>query len=256
MTQDNLIKINQSVVYRNYICRNGLKNVFFPLQQFASTQTEKWMAKAVHELIRYADSIVSLDKGDKIMVDNNTLQALHESLFGCSASVVFCMFNVFSLATKTEACFYDTHIKEYFAGKVKLNREESYLLSFDWHESIHFLNTIPYCRDERLQIHKTKNGTGFNVNNAAKLKSYPIHRVPNERVITGSIEFFTLHLLYLINTIDLMVTLLGNDLAIKDSTIFLKRSPNNPFLKIENINDLVAIYEKVLDQLNLRHNMA
>jgi len=232
--------------YRKYFDNNGLKNVFIPLTEIGDSQTERWIYKLQEEFNRYLNYIVLISKYEKVPADHFTLTALHESLSTSSVTIAFCIFSIFALITRTEASFFDDHIKDYFKGKVKLNREEMKLLSFKWHTSIHTINSLSYSCDERLCICNSDNKIGFKILNNITTKSSYNTRKRDEPKITYSTEFFFIHLLMIISTLDLLASLLSDKWHNMNPDGTQQR---NSYLEIENIDDFMLICENILPSL-------
>jgi hypothetical protein len=223
--------------YQKIFNSQGLINVFLPLDEINIPIIQTWISKSNHELNRFAQYILSLHNFEKEKPDYYTCQAIHESLNGCSVSIVFSLFNIFASITKTQASFFDQSIRDYFIERIKLSIEELYLLSFYWHEPVLSINSLGYSNEQYLKIYISKEGIGFKVMNPKDEKyNSELDHSDNEE-IANSIKFYTFHLLQLLSTIDLAANLLNPDIF---------KSSSTPYLQIENYQDLYSIYENLL----------
>jgi hypothetical protein len=193
-------------MYTDYFTEKGPGAIFNPLEKTGNHHLSKWISKSKHALNYYSHFLVLLKRFEKEPVDKYTCQAIHLSLASCSESIVFSLFNIFSLVTKTEAAFYDVHIRDYLAAKHSLSPDELNVLSFNWHQPIQNLNGLVYSADEKFVLHNSKNDLGFQI-------AYFGNTNESETII-GSVDFFTTHLQCLHSTIGLLCTLLARDMAL------------------------------------------
>jgi hypothetical protein len=227
-----------SYAYRKILSAQCVRNVFHPIEEINNPEVEAWISKSKHELNRFAQYVISLHTFEKEKPNYHTCQAIHESMNGCSVSIVFSLFNIFALLTKTRASFFDQSIRDYFMKGQKLTFEESYLLSFFWHEPVLSMNSLGYSADQILKIYSTKDGIGFNVltsNENSDLDQ------PEKEEITDSLKFYTFHLFQLLSTIELVANLL-----IPGTT----QSKTTSYLPIENYHVLYNIYEDILKKID------
>jgi hypothetical protein len=228
---------------QKYFSNYRLKNVFGSLKKIYNPEVQQWIDKSKHELNRFANYVIILSKVEKSLTDVFTYQALHESLNRCSVGIVFSLFNIFSLITKTRASFFDNSIKNYFNDKIKLSPQELHLLSFDWHEKVHAMDTFNYSNDENFQFYLVNGKLGFQI--VRKIESIIIKTEDNEfNALINSVEFYAIHFLYLLSTIDLLSRILQNQVGFTISE--RPREPVSKYMHIENINDLLAIYNDCL----------
>lgn len=234
--------------YRKYFDNHGLKNIFIPILEMGDSQTERWISKSMKEINRFANYIRLINKYEKEPIDKLSLSSIHESLASSSISIVFSIFNIFALITGTEASFFDDHIKEYYKSKVKLNTEGQNLLSFEWHTSMLSINSLSYSIDEKLRVYKRDNIIGFKILNNNINEHSEGNIKSNENGMTYSKEFFSIHLLYILSTIDLLASLLSEKSGKSKSKLNGTIHRNN-YIEIENINDFMAISEDILPSL-------
>jgi hypothetical protein len=231
------------IIHKNFFFLNGIKNVFLPIEEIDNPHVQPWISKSKHELNRFAQYIISLNTFEKEKPDYYTCQAIHESLYGRSVSIVFSLFNIFASITKTQASFFDQSIRDYFSERVKLSFEQSYLLSFFWHEPVLSMNSLGYSAEQYLKIYFSEDGIGFKVLNLQHAKyNSELEHSPNEE-ITNSIEFYTFHLLQLLSTINLVANLINPE-AVK-----AYQSQASAFLKVENYQELYSIYENIIKEM-------
>ncbi len=220
--------------YRTYFTQRGLKNIFQLLEELNNPIVQPWITKSKHELNRFTQYILCINTFNKTKPGYNTCQAIHESLNNCSVSIVFSLFNIFAAITKTQASFFDQSIRDYFMERVKLKFEESYQLSFYWHEPVLSMNSLGYSAEEYLKIYSYENGISFSV-----VTRKDNSELENEE-ITSSLQFYTFHLFQLLSTIDLVAKLLNPGTTQNKTT---------SFLQIENYHDLYNIYEDILKEI-------
>jgi hypothetical protein len=228
--------------YGRYFDDHGLKNIFMPFMEIDNPQVQRWIVKSRYEINRFSNYVILIDKYEKEPTDKFTLSSIHESLASCSVSIAFSIFNIFALITGTEASFFDDHIKDYFKIKVNLNSEELYLLSFKWHTSIQAINSLGYSNDEKLYVYKCDNTLGFKILNMNDKLSDSTKRSKINSMIYSK-EFFIIHLLYILSTIALITKLISMEMNISKVPISNRKSS---YLEIENISELMSIYEDCL----------
>jgi hypothetical protein len=222
---------------------NGIKNVFYPIEELKSPEVQLWISKSKHELNRFAQFILSLHNFEKEKPNYHTCQALHESLNGCSVSIVFSLFNIFAIITKTKASFFDQSIRDYFMERVRLSFEQSYLLSFLWHEPVLSMNSLGYSSEQYLKTYFVEDGVGFKVLKSRDGRNTSdLERNDNEEII-NSLEFYTFHLFQLLSTIDIVANLLNPDIFKTSSSQAIS------YLHVENYHDLHTIYENILKKM-------
>jgi hypothetical protein len=229
--------------YRKYFDNHGLKNIFKPLLEIGDFKTENWIAKSAEEINRFANYIILINKYEKEPIDNFTITAIHESLTASSVSIAFCIFNIFAIITDTEASFFDDHIKDFFKNKTTLNSEEMNLLSFKWHSYIQSINSLSYSIDEKLSVYKRDSIIGFKI---LKLNNKELSNKTLESNENGMIHskfFFSIHLLYLLSTIELIINLLLEEKCNPRMTVANRKSS---YLAIENVPELITIYKESL----------
>jgi hypothetical protein len=229
--------------YRKYFDKNGLKNIFLPIQEIANSETQCWIVKSIDEINRFSNYIILINKYEKEPIDNFTLSAIHESLATSSISIAFSIYNIFALITGTEASFFDDHIKDYFKSETKLNSEEMYLLSLKWQTPIHSINSLSYSIDEKLCVYKCDALISFRILNYKETSLDTRKR--NGKMIYSK-EFFIIHLFYILSTVDLIASLLSE----KSVKLKLKGTlPRNNYIEIENIIDFMSISKDILPGL-------
>ncbi len=215
-----------------------MTNVFHPIETLNNAIVQPWIFKSRVELNRFTQYIICLNSFEKEIPNYHSCHALHESLNSCSVSIVFSLFNIFALVTKTKACFFDQSIRDYFLERVKLTSKESYLLSFFWHEPVLSMNSLGYSAEEHLKIYTSEVGIGFSV--LTRKANADSDQIENTEV-TSSMKFYTFHLVQLLSTIELVASLLN---PCKPS-----QSQANSLLQIENYNDLYSIIESILRKI-------
>ncbi len=221
--------------YRKIFNSPGLKNIFHPIEEINNPGAQSWISKSKQDINRFAQYIISLNNFEKEKPDYYTCQAIHESLNGCSVSIVFSLFNIFATLTKTEASFFDQSIRDYFAERKKLTFEELYLLSFYWHEPVLSMNSLGYSAEQYLKIYFSDNGLAFKVMNSRDgINSSDLGNIDNEE-ITNSLEFYTFHFFQLLSTIDLLANLLNPETTQNQTTFFLP---------VENYKELYILYRR------------
>jgi hypothetical protein len=221
-----------------YLNPKGLINIYLPIDKLNIPIIQAWISKSKYEINRYAQHILSLHNFKKEKSDFYTCQAIHESLNGCSVSIVFALFNIFASITKTQASFFDQSIRDYFAERIKLNSQESYLLSFYWHEPVLAMNSLGYSAEQYLKICFCDNGIAFKVMNPGGGNSSDLEHSDNEE-ITNSLQFYSYHLFQLLSAIDLLTNLLYPETTQNQTT---------SYLPIENYQDLYIIYEDIFKE--------
>ena len=238
----NQIQLNKFLreAYGGYFDNHGLRNIFMPIIEISDIQTKKWIDKAINEINRFSNFIVLIDKYEKEPIDNYTLTSIHESLAASSVSITFSIFNIFALITGTEASFFDDHIKTFYKGYPKLNHEKMNLLSFKWHTSIQNINSLSYSIDEKLCAYKGDNIIGFNILKVnVKESPYRTKKSKVTGMIIHSKRFFSIHLLHLLSSIELISNLLSEGRYNSKAPITKGKIS---YLEIENLSELMSIY--------------
>jgi hypothetical protein len=216
-----------------YITEKGLKDVFLPLELICNSQAEKWISKSKDELNRFVNLLIILNKYEKETVDYYVCQSIHLSLAACSESIVFSLFNIFALVTRTEASFFDTHIRDYFAGKHYLTEDVLNHLSFDWHEILMTINSLVYSADTKLIINNSKNRMGFQLVSSETGNSDSHDRI-------NSIRYFTKHLSDLMFAIDLIATSLHHEINGCES---FPTAESNKYIYNLSVEDAKELFE-------------
>lgn len=204
---------------------DGFEDPFFPIRYSVNSEVDIWILKAEYELKRYISYLLLLDNKQKDDHDSSVCFSLHESLASCSTAIVFSLFNIFSLLTKTEATFFDESISDYFSGK-NLTREQSVLLSFSWHLPVQEINSLVFDPTARLEISKKDSQVVFRVSNP------DVKKIP----FTGSVCFFAGHLTLILNSASLLSLLLSGTYIFQSH-----HRKNSGLIKLENMSELIRI---------------
>jgi hypothetical protein len=227
----------RSKTFNKFLSANGLKNVFHPIESPHNNELNGWIDKSKEELIRFTNFLVLLKKYEREPVDDYTCQAIHFTIASCSESIVFSLFNIFAILTKSDASFYDTHICDYFTARYNLNQYEMEYLSFSWHVPIQKINTLVYSVDEKFLLYNSINDLAFEVVNSVTSKS--------QKDIICSVKYFAVNLLNLLSTIDLLATLLFREIKDNYSLTSLKQQASDNYLRIENISELLNVFGEI-----------
>jgi hypothetical protein len=237
------MKIREGFLY--YFTDYNLRNVFLPLEEIADDETHNWIVKSKIGLNRYANYLCLLSRYGKVPADKYTCQAVHEALAGCSSGIVFSLYNIFAILTKTEKTFYDSHIQEYFYEKMNLNPDDINYLTFQWHEPVEKINSLAYSADEELVFYNPGDDLMFRITEIDSVQSAYNARLENSAGFISSEKFFALNLLDLLAAIDLLTELLQKETATKVSMESIEVPSGNSCIRIENSEELISIFRAI-----------
>ena len=224
-------------MYSKHFKLNVMEESLFKLMNHGDNSVAKWILKSTHELNRYSNYLILLNTLVKSNSDNYFIQAIHESLVNCSVSIVFSIFNIFTILTKTEYSFYDHHIADYFAGKKNLAPDDYYLLTFFWHQPVEFLNSLPYAADVEFVLQNSGGDSGFRVVDSTTKKSILTDNHSDTEGFIPSVQFFCINLLNIVGTLNVIAD------NLPDETKTDGISPDKSILHIENYEQLKNIIE-------------
>ncbi|MBK7712806.1 MAG: hypothetical protein IPJ37_19045 [Bacteroidales bacterium] len=224
-----------------YFDDKGLKNVFQLIEQTCNSETLRWIGRAKQELNRYASYLCLITRFEKETIDKNIVRAVYESIASCSTSIVFSLYNIFAILTKTEKTFFDNHIEEYFSGVMKLNHEDSYCLQFRWHEPVEQINSLTFDNDKEAIVCHSGNCLFFKIKNSISHSSLQSTNITDSDDIIFSKDFFSINLLNILAVTDLLAALLS-DKKLNKNVRFLLAAPDcNSYLQIDNIALLKSV---------------
>ncbi len=233
-------------LFNIYFSKRKMKNVFLYFNAIINPEINKWEAKSKHEINRIVNLILNLQGNKGVLPEKEICMAIHESIASCFTSVVFNLFNIFNIVYKltgNESSFFDDHIFEYFHQKYNITKEKKENLKFSWLKPISVVDGYGYDRDLKLHVFDVDGKSGFQVFEYDSLEPQISNPFDKIEPIIPSADFFLLHLLNLLWSIELIAKYCFLEIyPEKDFDELFTVNKRESHIPVERIKQLLVAY--------------